>query len=71
MRIRSVLRLENHLSETFPVTQVDEYGSPVVPAILYPAEEDHVLAHVGLRELAAGMGAFHLRDELDCHGFSL
>src|SRR5215469_5428039 len=59
--------LEDDLGQTLTVAEVDEDGAAVIAAVLDPAEQDDVLAHVLRGELAAGVGALDLGDEGDGH----
>src|SRR2546430_15335148 len=49
------LRFEDHLREPRPIAQVDEHRAAVIAPVVHPPEEDHLLADVLRRQLAAGV----------------
>ena len=63
VHLLALLRFEDHLRQPGPVAQVDEHGAPVVAPVVHPSEEDHFLADVARRELAAGVGALQIANE--------
>src|SRR6185369_15312692 len=67
VKLLAGLGLEHHLGEARAVAQVDEDGAAVVAAVVHPAEEDHLLAHVLRGQFATGVGALQLADEFG-HG---
>ncbi len=56
--------LEDHLRQPGAIAQVDEHGAAVVAPVVHPAEQDHLAADVPGGQLAAGMGALQVADEL-------
>ena len=62
------LRFEDHLRDPRPVAHVDEHRAPVIAPVVHPPEEDHFLADVLRRQLAAGVRALQIADEFGHKG---
>jgi hypothetical protein len=49
--------VEDHLGDAVVIAQIDEQEMPMVPPAEDPAGQPDGLSHMGLPQLAAGMGA--------------
>ncbi len=53
-------RVENYLSDAFPVPQVHKNDPAMVPAVLDPSHQHHGPVYVGLPKICTKMSSFHV-----------